>query len=327
MDDAHAIRLYLTAEKAEKRMADNTCLAYESDLLAVSQVLKQKGQSLLTASAEDLQASLPLCCQGLANTSVVRRISAISQFMRFVAQEGLAGETKLRFDRPKLPPPLPHSLDEADMHQLFKTAANDKTAYGFRLLAMIEILYASGLRVSELAALPATPFRHRKQAFIIRGKGGVERMVLMTEACLDAASQWLEYRDAELTANRQQSLWLFPAKNPENPISRQKIYTMLIKLAPTANIAKHKVTPHVLRHSFATHMLNRGADLRSLQTLLGHADISTTEIYTKTRPERLAGLVRDTHPLGQQNANQTSQPTPQNATNRYKKCTTSPNKK
>ena len=308
MSDREAIGLYLTAAQADRRIADNTRLAYEADLLATAQVLASTGDSLLATTEAALQASLPKWCAGLAPSSQARRISAVSQFMQFAAAEGLLinnGDPSKKgsynyvyaLDRPHKPQPLPHSLTEAEMQQLLATAATDTTPQGKRLTAIIEILYASGLRVSELATLSHTPFRQGRQAFIIRGKGGVERMVLMTEACLTAATAWLKCRDALLAAKHQQSDWLFPAKNPQHPISRQKIYGMLVDLAKTAGIAHHKVSPHVLRHSFATHMLNRGADLRSLQTMLGHADISTTEIYTNTRPDRLAGLVRDTHPL------------------------------
>lgn len=162
------------------------------------------------------------------------------------------------------------------------------------LLAIIEILYATGLRVSEMTRLEVAPFEQRRQTIIITGKGNKERMVAFTDVALNAAETWLKMREALPAAVT--SPWLFPGKG-DAPISRQKVHQLLKDLAIKAGVDADKVSPHILRHSFATHMLNRGADLRSLQMLLGHADIATTEIYTKTQDNRLMGLVKDAHPL------------------------------
>ena len=232
----------------------------------------------------------------LSAASLSRRISAIKGFMAFLVAEKKRKDNPFQLiNRPKQGASLPKSLSEDELMLLIHTAEKDNSTHGIMMLAIIEILYATGCRVSELCQLEVSPFRHRRKTLIITGKGKKERMVALTETALQAATAWIEQRDqvpANLTLR-----WLFPSGRQGKPISRQKIYTLLQELAIKAGIDPDKISPHVLRHSFATHMLNRGADLRSLQVLLGHSDISTTEIYTKTRDDRLMGLVKDTHPL------------------------------
>ena len=295
MPNQQMIDDYLIALKAEKQISSNTAAAYASDLAAVARVLEKRGCDFRGASAEDLRASLPIWAGHLKATSQARRISSIKGLMAFAVAEGWRQSDPARFlDRPKMPARLPKSISEAEMLCLINAAEADTSADGKMLLAMIEILYATGLRVSELAGLEVMPFRQRRPTIIITGKGNKQRMVALTEAAQTAGMAWLAIRDEN--ADWVTSPWLFPHKDG-TPIRRQKIHQWLKQLAVNAGIDPVKVSPHVLRHSFATHLLNRGADLRSLQMLLGHADIATTEIYTKTQNKRLMGLVKDTHPL------------------------------
>jgi len=286
---------YLAALKAEKQIAANTALSYEADLLAVARALENRGCSFYDVTADELRASMPIWAGHLVATSQARRISAIKGMMAFATAEAWRQDNPAQYlDRPTLPSRLPKSLSEEDMLKLISTSEEDKSPEGVMLLAIIEILYATGLRVSEMIRLEVSPFAQRRQTLIITGKGNKERMVALTDAALNAAEAWLTIREALPVAVT--SPCLFPGKG-DAPISRQKVHQLLKDLAHRAGVDADKVSPHILRHSFATHMLNRGADLRSLQMLLGHADISTTEIYTKTQDNRLMGLVRDAHPL------------------------------
>ena len=292
----HLIMEYLTAMKAEKQISVNTVAAYQSDLEQFVMALEKRQLTVLSVSLDTARATMDGWADQLSAASLSRRISAIKGFMAFLVAENKRTDNPLQlFDRPALGSSLPKSLSEKELMQLIHCAEQDNSIRGVMSLAIIEILYATGCRVSELCHLEASPFRHRRQTIIIKGKGNKERMVALTESALQASEAWLAMRD-QVPAYIALP-WLFPSGRQDKPISRQYIYTLLRDLAIKAGINPEKMSPHVLRHSFATHMLNRGADLRSLQLLLGHADISTTEIYTKTRDDRLMGLVKDTHPL------------------------------
>ncbi len=292
----HLIADYLTAMKAEKQISFNTVAAYQSDLEQFVSSLELRQLTVLSVSLDMARASMGDWADQLSASSLSRRISTIKGFMAFLVAENKRKDNPFQlFDRPNLSSPLPKSLNENELMQLIHCAETDKSIGGVMTLAIVEILYATGCRVSELCQLEAAPFRHRRQTVMITGKGKKERMVALTESALQAAEVWLDKRD-EVPAYISQP-WLFPSGRQDKPISRQKIYQLLHDMAVQSGIDPDKMSPHVLRHSFATHMLNRGADLRSLQLLLGHADISTTEIYTKTRDDRLMGLVKDTHPL------------------------------
>ncbi|MGB0180139.1 MAG: tyrosine recombinase [Candidatus Puniceispirillales bacterium] len=287
---------YLTAMKAEKQISVNTIAAYQSDLEQFVSALESRQLTALSVSLDMARTSMDDWADQLSASSLSRRISTIKGFMAFLLAENKRKDNPFQlFDRPMLDSPLPKSLNENELMQLIHCAETDKSIGGVMTLAIVEILYATGCRVSELCHLEAAPFRHRRQTIMITGKGKKERMVALTESALQAAEAWLDKRD-QVPAYISQP-WLFPSGRQDKPISRQKIYQLLHDLAIRSGIDPDKMSPHVLRHSFATHMLNRGADLRSLQLLLGHADISTTEIYTKTRDDRLMGLVKDTHPL------------------------------
>ena len=291
--DRQAVTRFLNTITAERGAAANTIAAYERDLVIWAATLPS-GADLLTAGVEDLRHVLGCWSQEFSARTVSRRLSALHQFMAFAVAEDLRRDDPTsRLDRPKTPASLPKSLSEDEVARLFAAATRIDGAAGKRLVCMLEILYATGLRVSEMIALPIAALRRGQNRITITGKGGRERIIILTEAAHAAIDAWLETRDKDATTVT--SPWLFPAAD-DGYIKRQQVNAELARLARDAGIGK-SVSPHMLRHSFATHMLNRGADLRSLQLLLGHADIATTEIYTKTRDDRLAGLVRDIHPL------------------------------
>ncbi|XDZ65430.1 tyrosine recombinase [Alphaproteobacteria bacterium LSUCC0684] len=291
--DTRAIARFLDAISAERGAASNTIESYERDLRLTAASLAGTA-TLLTVDAEGLRHCLAGWSGVLKASSLSRRLSTLRQFMQFCVEEGLRPDDPSRLiDSPKTPKPLPKSLSEEDVVRLLNAASLRDGAEGARLVAMLEILYATGMRVSELVTLPMGAISRRRRTLAVTGKGGRERLVVLTDAALDAIEAWTGWRDQDPQA--VVSPFLFP-DGRDGHLSRQWFALALDTLRRDAGIAR-RVSPHMLRHSFATHMLNRGADLRSLQILLGHADITTTEIYTRTRDERLAGLVRDTHPL------------------------------
>jgi len=292
---------FLQAMAADRGLAGNSLDAYRRDLAASHDLLAKRGSDFETCSADDLRGLLEQWhATGLAARSVARRLSALRQLMGWLVEEGVRSDNPCRWiDSPKQPASLPKSLSEAEMAALILAACElPKQILARRMTAMLELLYATGLRVSELVSLPVDQFRRDLATIVVTGKGGRERMVAVGAPARAAVASWLEVRDA--MAAHVTSSYLFP--DGETHMSRQQFATYLKDLAVLAGLDPRRVSPHVVRHSFATHMLNRGADLRGLQTLLGHADISTTQIYTATRPERLAGLVAAAHPLA--NANQ-----------------------
>ncbi len=304
-DDRRLITSFLDAMRAEKGLAANTIAAYDRDLTSAGLALPSQ-QTLMQASANDLRHVLKIWSADLTAKTVARKLSALRQFMIFLVAEGIRDDDPSQYlDAPKQPKSLPKSLDESEVTALIATASQDQSPQGLMVMAMLELLYGAGLRVSEMTQLEAAVFNRRNDHITIRGKGGKDRVVMLTNAVLDAVESWLKTRDGNPDAVT--SRYLFPnpnpnlktktndPKSPDQAINRVEVYGLIRQLGVNAGVGA--VTPHMLRHSFATHMLNRGADLRSLQVLLGHADISTTEIYTKTRDDRLSGLVHDTHPL------------------------------
>jgi integrase/recombinase XerD len=291
---------FLQAMAADRGLARNSLAAYRRDLTASFDVLAARGTGFETCSADDLRDLLRMWhAGGLVARSVARRLSALRQLMGWLVEEGVRTDNPCRWiDSPKQPSALPKSLSEREMAALI-TGARDlpRPAKARRMTAMLELLYATGLRVSELVSLPVDQFRRDLATIIVTGKGGRERLVALGSPARAAIAAWLEERDAK--AAYVTSPFLFP--HGDTHLSRQQFAAALKGLAGKAGLDPARVSPHVVRHSFATHMLNRGADLRGLQTLLGHADISTTQIYTATRPERLAGLVASAHPLANMN--------------------------
>ena len=295
------ISLFLDAISAMRAASANTLAAYRRDLADTSALLGAEAASLADCTADDLRRVIALWHQrGLSTRSVARRLSALRQFMSWAVEDQIRADNPCRWiDNPSLPTSLPQSLSEDEVAKLLAAAeAMQPAALSLRAVAMLEILYATGLRVSELVSLQVTQFRRDPDSVLVVGKGGRERLVPLGMAAKRAAADWLNLRDA--TPAYLLSDFMFPDDKSAADgaaMSRHQFAQLLKLIASKAKISPHRVTPHKLRHSFATHMLNRGADLRSLQTMLGHADISTTQIYTASRPERLAGLVADAHPL------------------------------
>ena len=295
------IKMFLDTLVAVRAASANTLAAYRRDLADTSKLLRAGKTSLADCSPDDLRQVILLWHQGgLSARSVARRLSSLRQFMGWAVDDQIRTDNPCRWiDNPSLPGPLPKSLSEDEVSKLLAAAdAMQPTALSLRLVAMIEILYATGIRVSELVQLQVSQFRRRPDSIFVIGKGGRERLVPLGSAAKRAAADWLSLRDA--TSGYALSEYMFPSETATadgGAMTRQQFSRLLKSIAVAAQIDPRRVSPHKIRHSFATHMLNRGADLRSLQTMLGHADITTTQIYTSSRPDRLAGLVADAHPL------------------------------
>ena len=274
---------------AERGSARNTCCAYAADLADFAGHASGCGEGVAAAGFGTLSSYLRgMASAGLAPRTVARRLSCLRQFFRFLAREGVRPDDPTQLlDSPRLPRSLPKYLTEAEVDALL--GAELEGHRGLVARAALEILYATGLRVSELLSLPRASLSGDALVLLVRGKGGRERIVPLSEASRRAA-------DA-LRAGTVEGRWLFPARDPRHPLSRQAFDPLVKQAALAAGLDPARVSPHVLRHSFASHMLARGADLRSLQALLGHADIATTQIYTHVLAERLRRLVEAHHPL------------------------------
>ena len=286
---------FILALAAETGAANNTCSAYRRDLELADRQLQGRGCSLSAARPDDLRACLKAwSAKGLSARTLARRLSALRHFMGWLVTDGYRTDNPAGLlDSPKLPQPLPKSLSETEMQQLLEACNSLPEPENIRIRAAVEILYSAGLRISELLQLDVATMHAMTDSLLISGKGGGERMVVLGAPAVKAARDWLAMREA---AGPDTSSSQFLA-DPTGPLSRQVLSSRLKQLARLAGLAEERVSAHVLRHSFATHMLNRGADLRALQMLLGHADIATTQIYTKTRQDRLSGLVASAHPL------------------------------
>jgi len=303
--DERLIALYLDMLAAERGAQGNTLAAYARDLADFSASLARARQSIGGASTEDLRAYLgELARRGLRASTVARRLSAIRQLYRFLYAEGrLRADPAAVLEGPKRARPLPKTLTLGEVDRLLRAAATyDANAplreqlRAARLACFLETLYATGLRVSELVALPMTAARRDARVIVVRGKGSKERMVPLNNAAKNAMAAYLAL--LEQSKREAASKWLFPSFGESGHITRQHLARELKQLAAAAGLRAEQVSPHVLRHAFASHLLHNGADLRVVQTLLGHADISTTQIYTHVLEERLKSLVRDLHPLG-----------------------------
>lgn len=308
--DGRAIGAFLEAQAAEASAARNTLLAYGRDLADFAAFLRARGRGLAAAGRGEIEAYLAACeAQGLARATRARRLSALRQFYRFAVEEGLCAENPtLRLAGPGRAQRLPRTLSEAEVEALLAAARSDRRPEPERLRAtcLMELLYATGLRVSELVSLPVAAVRGDPRMILVRGKGGRERMVPLSPPARAALAAWLACRDraeaAARAAGRPASRHLFPSSGAAGHLTRQAFFALVKTLALEAGIDPARVTPHVLRHAFATHLLARGADLRVIQTLLGHADIATTEIYTHVLDERLRTLVLEHHPLAREEA-------------------------
>jgi len=317
MNDARLIDLYLDMLAAERGAAANTLEAYRRDLGDFSHHLGAQGGAIATAQAEEIRGYLgDLSGRGFSAASVARRLSAIRQLYRFLYAEGTRkDDPAAAIEGPKRGRPLPKVLSVGHVDQLLAAAREGMDAArptnerlrAARLNCLLEVLYATGLRVSELVALPASAARRDERMLIVRGKGNKERLVPLNESAKTAMRAYLALREEASQETKKQtkkgslkaSKWLFPSFGESGHLTRQHFARDLKALAAEAGLKPRQVSPHVLRHAFASHLLQNGADLRSVQTLLGHADISTTQIYTHVLEERLKSLVRDLHPLGE----------------------------
>lgn len=283
---------------AERGASAHTLAAYGRDLMDLGAFLRAKRRTFLNAAAQDLQQFLAgLHKKKISARSAARRISSARQFFRFLYLEGLrADDPSGGLDPPRLPKKLPKYLTEQEVDTLLKAARNGEGADAVRMTALMELLYATGLRVSELVTLPVAAAR-RPSVLIVRGKGSKERMVPVGEAAQSALKDYMAARERFLPKKKIPSPWLFPSSGRQGHLTRDGFAKMLKDVAIAAGLSPSRVSPHVLRHSFATHLLSHGADLRTLQQLLGHSDISTTQIYTHVLDERLRALVQRHHPL------------------------------
>jgi len=294
---------------AERGGAKNTLVAYARDLADLREELGRRRHTIANASTDDLRTYLgSLNKRGFAASSVARRLSAIRQLYRFLFAEGRrADDPSAVIEGPKRGRALPKVLSIAEVDQLLAAARSDigntdkpklERLRAARLACLIEVLYATGLRVSELVTLPISAAERNARMIAVRGKGNKERLVPLNEAAKTAMRDYLALLTE--TSRYQQSKWLFPSFSEAGHLTRQHFARELKALAAGAGLRPSQVSPHVLRHAFASHLLHNGADLRVVQTLLGHADISTTQIYTHVLEERLKSLVRDLHPLGEE---------------------------
>ena len=296
---------FLEARAAEAAQARNTRLAYGRDLRDFASWLQSRGSDFRTADRNAVESYLVDCdAQGLSKATRARRLSAIRQLYGFAVEEGWRTENPaLRLTGPGRSKSLPKTLSEAEVARLLEAARDRGRSPGDRLrdTALFELLYASGLRVSELVGLPVAAVRGDPRMILVRGKGDKERMVPLSGPAREALAAWLAQRDSEeeiaRIAGKPPSRYLFPGDGRDGHLTRQYFHSLVKDAATLAGIPPARVTPHVLRHAFATHLLANGADLRVIQTLLGHADVATTEIYTHVLDEHLTKLVLTHHPL------------------------------
>jgi integrase/recombinase XerD len=304
---ARLFALFLDMLAAERGAARNTLDAYRRDLEDYAAFLASRATAPEAAEAGLLRDYLEdLAERGLSPASSARRLSAVRQFHKFLYGEGYAGrDPTASLSGPRKARALPKTLSVAQVDHLLEIASEACGRPGLspvewlralRMHCLLELLYASGLRVSELIALPRSAARTPESLIVVRGKGGKERLVPLTQAAKQAARTYLSELEAQ---GRNTGPWLFPAESESGHLTRQAFARDLKAVAGAAGLRADAVSPHVLRHAFASHLLQNGADLRLIQELLGHADISTTQIYTHVLDERMKALVRDLHPLSQ----------------------------
>jgi integrase/recombinase XerD len=309
-DDAKLPGLFLDMLAAERGAGENTLAAYRRDLADFSAALDARGQSIKTATTDDIRRYLgALAKRAMSPATVARRLSAIRQLYRFLFAEGhRGGDPAAVLEGPKRESALPKTLPLDEVDRLLRAAgARDPDAplaarlRAARLACLVELLYATGLRVSELVALPLSAARGDARVIVVRGKGNKERLVPLNGAAKQAMAAYLELAVEARGGKPGNAKWLFPSFGDSGHLTRQHFARDLKALAAAAGLRASQLSPHVLRHAFASHLLHNGADLRVVQTLLGHADISTTQIYTHVLEERLKSLVRDLHPLADVN--------------------------
>lgn len=292
------IEAFLEMMAVERDASPHTLAAYGRDLADAENWLGEAG-GLMAAPQEALEAWFAdLSRRGLSAATAARRRASVRQFYRFALGEGWrTDDPSRRLDAPRQGRSLPKTLSRDEIEALLAAAGAAENSAGLRLIALVEMAYASGLRVSELLALKVEAVRRDPAYLIVRGKGGKERLAPLNTAAREAIKTWLDARDAARKPNTPDSAWLFPSHGKSGHLTPRRFAQLLDQAAVTAGIEPSRVSPHVLRHAFATHLLEGGADLRVVQTLLGHADISTTQIYTHVATDRLSQVVHANHPL------------------------------
>lgn len=299
---ARWVQTFLQAQAAELDAATNTQLAYARDLQGFATWLADRGLHFMQVTQDQIESYLIDCeAEGLAKSTRARRLSAIKQLFRFAFDEGWRSDNPaMQIKGPGRAQRLPKTLDLAQVDRLLD-AARASPRDALRNTCLMELLYATGMRVSELVSLPLSAARGDPRMLLVRGKGGKERLVPLSPPARVAMAAYLTARDAAeedaRKAGKPASKFLFPSHGKSGHLTRHRFFALIKEFAVAAGISPASVTPHVLRHAFATHLLAGGADLRSIQTMLGHADIATTEIYTHVLDQRLSDLVLQHHPL------------------------------
>ena len=283
---------FLSVLVAEQGASPRTIAAYQSDIEDLQFFLKNHHKTLEKATGDDLSDYMKVVVKNaLSPRTQARRLSAFREFYRYLYSEGIRKDNPTEWvDSPKIGKALPKYLSEKEVDLLLKQAEEKN----FRLKVLLEILYASGMRVSELVGLPTASVLSEGSMIMITGKGSKQRMVPLNDPARSAIDLWLTQREVPL---KRKSKWLFPSKSATGHLTRDAFYKEIKELAVECGIPPSKVSPHVFRHSFASHLIAHDADLRSVQKMLGHADISTTEIYTHVLADRLKKAVQTKHPL------------------------------
>lgn len=282
---------------AERNAAANTRMAYRRDLTDAAYYLAKKKIDLVDASEDDLRSYLQAMGKTAPRTQA-RRLSALRQFFRFLASEHHRKDDPTRaIDAPKLGRSLPKYLSEEEVEKLLSAVNKMRGDEAMRLKAMLELLYAAGLRVTELVSLPLSGMQFDRAFVQVKGKGGKERVVPLGEPAIKAVKAWLPVRK-DMLGEKGKSIFLFPSRDGSKHLTRQRFFQLIKNIGLKAGLDPKRLSPHVLRHAFATHLIEHGADLRSVQSMLGHADIATTQIYTHVASDRLGKTVEAHHPMG-----------------------------
>ncbi len=295
----HHLESFLEMLSAERGAAVHTLDAYRRDLLDYAGFLSRRGRALATGTAADVRAYLATLSEaGLKASTQARRLSAMRQLHRFLLDEDIRSDDPTSaVESPRRTRPLPKVVSEDQTQALIDAAAALEGPEAVRLLCIVELLYASGLRVSELVTLPLAAASGERRTILVKGKGGRERLVPLGAPAREAIAAYLKVRARFLPRSERAQRYLFPSRGIEGHLTRRRVAQLLKDLAVKAGVDPKRLSPHVLRHAFASHLVAHGADLRSVQQLLGHADIATTQIYTHVQEERLKKLVSEKHPL------------------------------
>jgi integrase/recombinase XerD len=298
------IEAFLEMLAAERNAAENTRIAYAKDLTDFAGFLARRGTTVTQAAPAQVRDYLQRMRQaGMSPRTAARRLASLRQFHRFLVAEGIRGDDPMTaIDGPKLGRSLPKVLEESEVARLIEAARAHGDTEGKRLVALLEILYAAGLRVSELVSLPLAAVARDARVLIVRGKGGKERLAPLSDPARAAIADYKAVRHVFLPKQAKESRFMFPSRGIAGHITTARVAQLLKGLAVEAGIDPRRISPHVLRHAFATHLIDGGADLRAVQQMLGHADISTTQIYTHVAGERMKRLVHSRHPLARPRA-------------------------